>query len=80
MRLFHSDYMKLCLDEAKIAYSLGEIPVGALIVKEGEIIASPQHPRNRAQRPRSRRDKRYPACLAKSSIRGGFRAVPFMLP
>lgn len=34
------DYMKIALLEAKKAYDKGEIPVGAIIVKDGEIIAN----------------------------------------
>ena len=33
------DYMKEALEEAKKAYEIGEVPVGAIIVKDGEIIA-----------------------------------------
>ncbi|EKY25051.1 nucleoside deaminase [Clostridium celatum] len=33
------DYMKLALDEAKKAYLKGEVPIGAIIVKDGEVIA-----------------------------------------
>ncbi|WP_297995125.1 nucleoside deaminase [uncultured Clostridium sp.] len=32
-------YMKIALAEAKKAYSKGEVPIGAVIVKNGEIIA-----------------------------------------
>src|SRR5690554_6735630 len=32
-------YMKLALDEAVTAYHKEEVPIGALIVKEGEVIA-----------------------------------------
>ncbi len=31
--------MQLALEQAKLAESLGEVPVGALIVKDGEVIA-----------------------------------------
>lgn len=31
--------MQLALEQAKLAESLGEVPVGALVVKDGEIIA-----------------------------------------
>ena len=34
------DYMKIALDEAKKALNKGEVPVGAVIVKEGKIIAA----------------------------------------
>ena len=33
------DYMEIALEEAKKAYSKGEVPIGAVIVKDGEIIA-----------------------------------------
>ena len=33
------DYMKIALDEARKALNKGEVPVGAVIVKEGKIIA-----------------------------------------
>ncbi len=33
------EYMNLALQEAKKAFSLNEVPVGAIIVKNGEIIA-----------------------------------------
>lgn len=32
--------MQIALEQAKLAESLGEVPVGALIVKDGEIIAA----------------------------------------
>ena len=36
----HGTYMRVALDEAKKAAQIGEVPVGAVIVKDGEIIAS----------------------------------------
>ena len=33
------EYMKIALKQAKIAYKKGDVPVGALIVKDGKIIA-----------------------------------------
>ena len=33
------EYMQLAMEEARLAAAEGEIPVGALIVKDGEIIA-----------------------------------------
>ena len=33
------ELMQTALDEAKIAASLGEVPVGAVVAKDGEIIA-----------------------------------------
>lgn len=34
-----SDFMQLALDQARHAWSLGEVPVGAVVVKDGEVIA-----------------------------------------
>ena len=34
------DYMKIALDEARKALNKGEVPVGAVIVKDGNIIAT----------------------------------------
>jgi tRNA(adenine34) deaminase len=34
------DYMKLALEEAKKAAARGEVPVGAVVVRAGEVIAS----------------------------------------
>lgn len=33
------NYMRLALEEAKVAFSLNEVPIGALIVKDGKIIS-----------------------------------------
>jgi tRNA(adenine34) deaminase len=33
------DFMKIALDEAQAAYDCGEVPVGAVIVQEGQILA-----------------------------------------
>lgn len=35
----HEYYMKLALKEAKLAFKKGEIPVGCVIVRNGEVIA-----------------------------------------
>lgn len=34
----HEIYMREAIKEAKIAYELGEIPIGAIIVKDGKVI------------------------------------------
>lgn len=34
------DFMRLALKEAEAAYELGEVPVGAVIVWEGEVVAA----------------------------------------
>ena len=35
-----NEFMKRAIENAKIAYSNGDVPVGAVIVKDGEIIAT----------------------------------------
>lgn len=42
-----NDYMKKALDEAKIAANEGEVPVGAVIVKNGEILATARNNREK---------------------------------
>jgi tRNA(adenine34) deaminase len=39
-RLAKPDFMELALEEAKRAAARGEVPVGAVLVREGEVIAS----------------------------------------
>lgn len=34
-----NDYMGLALDEARKAYDLGEIPIGAVLVMDGQVVA-----------------------------------------
>ncbi|MBE6761002.1 MAG: nucleoside deaminase [Ruminococcaceae bacterium] len=36
----NAKYMEYALEQAKKAYSLGEVPIGAVVVKNGEVIAS----------------------------------------
>ena len=40
-----NEYMKLALKEASVAAKEGEVPVGAIIVRDGEIIASERNNR-----------------------------------
>ena len=49
----NSKFMKAALDEAKAAALNGEIPVGAVIVKDGEIIAAGHNMREEKQNPLS---------------------------
>lgn len=42
----HEKYMKEALRQAKKAYALGEVPIGCVIVYEGEIIARGYNRRN----------------------------------
>ena len=37
------NYMNIALEEAKKAYLKGEVPIGAVIVKDGEIIEKGTH-------------------------------------
>lgn len=41
-------YMKLAIEEAKKAQKLGEVPIGAIIVKNNEVIASAHNLRETA--------------------------------
>ncbi|MBQ4610654.1 MAG: nucleoside deaminase [Clostridia bacterium] len=36
----HSEYMKAAIEQAKLALKMGEVPVGAAVVKDGKIIAA----------------------------------------
>lgn len=44
-------YMTEALKEAKKAFDLGEVPVGAVMVRQGEIIARGYNLRNTAKNP-----------------------------
>lgn len=35
----HYDFMKIALEEAQAAYRIGEVPVGAVLVQEGRVLA-----------------------------------------
>ena len=39
MEMTHEEYMELALQEAEKAAAQGEVPIGAIIVKDGRIIA-----------------------------------------
>ncbi|UTB81499.1 tRNA adenosine(34) deaminase TadA [Staphylococcus carnosus] len=45
------NYMKLTLEEAKKAERIGEVPIGAIVVKEGEVIARAHNLRETVQQP-----------------------------
>ncbi len=38
-QVFHKDFMGIALEEAELAATAGEVPVGALLVREGEVLA-----------------------------------------
>ena len=51
MALFEKDqmYMQMAIDEAKKAEALGEVPIGAIIVRDGEVIARAHNLRETTQ-------------------------------
>jgi tRNA(adenine34) deaminase len=44
-------FMRLALEEAKIAFSKGEVPVGAVLVKNGKVIAKSHNQRETSNDP-----------------------------
>jgi len=38
--MFHQDWMRLALIQAQIAFEQGEVPIGAIVVHNGQVIAS----------------------------------------
>ena len=50
-RLIHEKWMRLALEEAKIAEELGEVPIGAVIVRGGELVAKAYNLREITQNP-----------------------------
>ncbi|MCG1009585.1 tRNA adenosine(34) deaminase TadA [Salinicoccus sp. ID82-1] len=51
MRIMHEAYMKLALAEARKAEAIGEVPIGAVVVHEGKVIASSHNLRETSQNP-----------------------------
>lgn len=51
MAAFENNYMRLALDEARAALSCGDIPVGAVIVRENKIIARAHNTREAENNP-----------------------------
>lgn len=49
MQLTDQQYMELALKEAEKARNLGEVPIGAIIVHEGEVISSAYNLRETTQ-------------------------------
>ena len=47
------DYMRIALEEARLAAAEGEIPVGAVIVKDGQVIAAAHNRRENDHDPTS---------------------------
>lgn len=38
--MFHQDWMRLALKQAQMAFEQGEVPIGAIIVHDGQVIAA----------------------------------------
>ena len=47
--MYHEDWMRLALDEAKLAAAEGEVPIGAVIVQNGQIIAQAHNEKEQHQ-------------------------------
>jgi tRNA(adenine34) deaminase len=47
----HQHFMQLALDEAELAYREEEVPIGAVIVREGRVIASAHNQREQLHDP-----------------------------
>ncbi|MFC3419155.1 tRNA adenosine(34) deaminase TadA [Salinicoccus hispanicus] len=47
----HEEYMKLALAEARKAEAIGEVPIGSVVVHEGQVIASSHNLRETSQNP-----------------------------
>lgn len=45
----HSYYMELALEEARRAYEKGEVPIGAVLVVDGEVVARGRNTREKTQ-------------------------------
>ena len=47
----HHPYMRLALEEARLAVTAGEVPVGAVIIREGEVLARAHNRRETDREP-----------------------------
>jgi len=47
----HQDWMRLALEEARIAFELGEVPIGAVVVQKGQMIAKAHNEKELRQDP-----------------------------
>ncbi len=48
--MFKEEYMRIALEEAKLAYKKGEIPVGCILVNQGQILARDHNRRRELKR------------------------------
>lgn len=47
----HTQFMELALDQARLAAAMGEVPVGAVVVHEGQVIAAAHNRREQSLDP-----------------------------
>ena len=73
----HEEYMQLALAEARKAAELGEIPIGAVLVHEGEVIASAHNMRERGRMVRLMRRLSSSKRPAKNWAAGGLAAAVY---
>lgn len=67
----HERFMRAALDEARLAAQMGEVPIGAVVVREGEIIARAHNVRERDDDPSSHAE--FSAIMAASRKLGRWR-------
>lgn len=48
---FDADFMQIAISEAKIALNKAEVPIGAVIVKDGQVISQAHNQREQQQNP-----------------------------
>lgn len=65
--------MRLAIEEAKKAQTVGEVPIGAVIVKDGEIIASGYNRRETSKDPTNHAE--IVAIRRASQVLGGWRLI-----
>ena len=70
-------FMKEALKEARKAYDLGEVPVGAIVVCENEIVSSAYNTRETDKTRFVTQNLRLLTLPAKSSAAGGFTNAIF---
>ena len=68
-----NEYMEAALEEAKIAFDLGEVPVGAVVVRGGEIIARAHNMTETAKDPTAHAE--ILAIREAARILGGWRLI-----
>ena len=51
MLMLHQDWMGLALEQAQIAYTLGEVPIGAVVVQNDKVIALAHNEKEKRQDP-----------------------------